>query len=363
MFVDQAIVKVAAGTGGSGASLLRALQVHAQGRSRRRRRRARRQRLRGGRSQPEHAARLPLPHRVEGGAGAARHGEEQDRRLHRRHRAAGAAGHGGEGHVHRRGPGRGHGGRPPAGGARRPRRARQRPLRHAPPTGRRASGSPAPKARNAKSSWCSSSSPTSAWWANRTPGKSTLLSVISAARPKIADYPFTTLEPNLGVVGLSGSRTFVVADIPGIIEGAHAGKGLGLRFLRHVERTRVLAYLLPLDAEDPQAVYEQLRREIAAYSEELAAKPHVVVLTKADLLADEASAPTLCRRRRRRDVHNFQRRRHRARGPEGVSLALRRGGAPRGGGRRAGVCRACRRREDAALFDPESADDGADDGT
>ena len=101
-------------------------------------------------------------------------------------------------------------------------------------------------------------------------GKSTLLSVISAARPKIADYPFTTLEPNLGVVGLSGSRTFVVADIPGIIEGAHAGKGLGLRFLRHVERTRVLAYLLPLDAEDPQAVYEQLRREVATYSEELA---------------------------------------------------------------------------------------------
>src|SRR5512147_2536991 len=104
-------------------------------------------------------------------------------------------------------------------------------------------------------------------------GKSTLLSVISAARPKIADYPFTTLEPNLGVVGLSGHRTFVVADIPGIIEGAHAGKGLGLKFLRHVERTRVLAYLLPLDAADPQATYEQLRREIASYSEELAHKP------------------------------------------------------------------------------------------
>jgi GTP-binding protein len=93
-------------------------------------------------------------------------------------------------------------------------------------------------------------------------GKSTLLSVISAARPKIADYPFTTLEPNLGVVGLSGNRSYVVADIPGIIEGAHEGKGLGLKFLQHVERTRVLAFLVPLDAEDPQAVYDQLRHEV-----------------------------------------------------------------------------------------------------
>ena len=93
-------------------------------------------------------------------------------------------------------------------------------------------------------------------------GKSTLLSVISAARPKIADYPFTTLEPNLGVVGLCGHRTFVVADIPGIIEGAHEGKGLGLRFLQHVERTRVLAFLVPLDAPDPQAVYDRLRDEV-----------------------------------------------------------------------------------------------------
>ena len=117
-------------------------------------------------------------------------------------------------------------------------------------------------------------------------GKSTLLSVISAARPKIADYPFTTLEPHLGVVALSDHRTFVVADIPGIIEGAHAGKGLGLRFLQHVERTRMLAVLIPADSPDPQATYELLRREAAAYSKELASKPHVVVLTKADLIAD-----------------------------------------------------------------------------
>jgi len=115
-------------------------------------------------------------------------------------------------------------------------------------------------------------------------GKSTLLSVVSAARPKIADYPFTTLEPNLGVIALSGHRTFVMADIPGIIEGAHEGKGLGFRFLQHVERTRVLAFLVPLDSEDPQATYQRLRQEIEAYSPELARKNHVVLLTKADLL-------------------------------------------------------------------------------
>lgn len=119
-------------------------------------------------------------------------------------------------------------------------------------------------------------------------GKSTLLSTISAARPRIADYPFTTLEPNLGVVALSGSRTFVVADIPGIIEGAHAGKGLGLRFLRHVERTRLLLYLVPCDSEDPAGVYRKLRREIELYSEALAAKPHALLLTKRDLLGDAA---------------------------------------------------------------------------
>lgn len=122
-------------------------------------------------------------------------------------------------------------------------------------------------------------------------GKSTLLSVISAARPKIADYPFTTLEPNLGVVGLSGSRSFVVADIPGIIEGAHEGKGLGLTFLRHVERTRALAFLVPLDSEDPAALYLQLRQEVARYSPALARKPHVLVLTKRDLLGPDVMLP------------------------------------------------------------------------
>jgi len=124
-------------------------------------------------------------------------------------------------------------------------------------------------------------------------GKSTLLSVVSAARPKIADYPFTTLEPYLGVVGLSDHRSFVLADIPGIIEGAHQGKGLGLKFLRHVERTRLLAFVIPLDAPDPQAVYDQLRREIEAYSPALSVKPHVVLLSKRDLLPAGQPLPTL----------------------------------------------------------------------
>lgn len=122
-------------------------------------------------------------------------------------------------------------------------------------------------------------------------GKSTLLSVISAARPKIADYPFTTLQPNLGVVALSDHRTFVVADIPGIIEGAHEGKGLGLQFLRHIERTRLLAFVIPIDAMDWQAEYDQLRREVREYSPELAEKPHCVVFSKMDLMGETYLPP------------------------------------------------------------------------
>jgi len=114
-------------------------------------------------------------------------------------------------------------------------------------------------------------------------GKSTLLSVVSAARPKIADYPFTTLAPNLGVVQLSDHRTFVIADIPGIIEGAHEGKGLGLQFLRHIERTRLLAFMIPIDSMDWQAEYDGLRAEVRKYSAELAGRPHCVVFTKLDL--------------------------------------------------------------------------------
>jgi GTP-binding protein len=122
-------------------------------------------------------------------------------------------------------------------------------------------------------------------------GKSTLLSVISAATPKIGDYPFTTLAPNLGVVQMSDNRTFVVADIPGIIEGAHEGKGLGLQFLRHIERTRLLAFLIPIDSMDWQEEYDQLRTEVERYSPELAQKPHCVVFTKMDLLGETEPAP------------------------------------------------------------------------
>lgn len=124
-------------------------------------------------------------------------------------------------------------------------------------------------------------------------GKSTLLAAISAARPKVADYPFTTLQPNLGVVDLSDGRSFVVADIPGIIEGAHEGRGLGLQFLRHIERTRTLAFMIPVDVEDAQAEYELLRREVEAYSAELAGKPHCVVLTKSDLLGPDEDPPVV----------------------------------------------------------------------
>ena len=121
-------------------------------------------------------------------------------------------------------------------------------------------------------------------------GKSTLISRISAARPKIADYPFTTLEPHLGVVDLGGRPGFVVADIPGLIEGAHHGAGLGDRFLRHVERCRLLLHLVdPIPPErDPVHDAEVIDRELAAYSPELARKPRIVVVTKRDALTDEA---------------------------------------------------------------------------
>jgi GTP-binding protein len=122
-------------------------------------------------------------------------------------------------------------------------------------------------------------------------GKSTFLAAVSAATPKVADYPFTTLTPNLGVVRLSGHRSFVIADIPGIIEGAHEGKGLGHQFLRHIERTRTLALLIPSDALEPQAEYDKLRDELLRYSEELAATAHCVVFTKADLLPPEWPEP------------------------------------------------------------------------
>ncbi|HET7274402.1 MAG TPA: GTPase ObgE [Longimicrobiaceae bacterium] len=122
-------------------------------------------------------------------------------------------------------------------------------------------------------------------------GKSTFLATVSEATPKIADYPFTTLTPNLGVIQLSDARSFVVADIPGIIEGAHEGKGLGLQFLRHIERTRTLAVMIPADTLEPQAEYERLRTELRNYSPELADKSHCVIFTKSDLLPPDWPEP------------------------------------------------------------------------
>jgi len=114
-------------------------------------------------------------------------------------------------------------------------------------------------------------------------GKSTLLSVISAARPKIADYPFTTLQPNLGIVKYKDYNSFVVADIPGLIEGAHTGKGLGHQFLKHIERTRALAFLIDITDENPEETFDVLYKELSAFSKIIIQKPFVVVFTKSDI--------------------------------------------------------------------------------
>lgn len=121
-------------------------------------------------------------------------------------------------------------------------------------------------------------------------GKSTLLSAISAARPKIADYPFTTMEPQLGIVSYRDNRSFVMADIPGIIEGASEGKGLGLRFLRHIERNAVLLFMVPADADNIREQYEILLRELEQFNPDLVDKPRVLAISKSDLLDDELIA-------------------------------------------------------------------------
>jgi len=129
-------------------------------------------------------------------------------------------------------------------------------------------------------------------------GKSTLISRISAARPKIADYPFTTLQPQLGVVSLDDFRSFVVADIPGLIEGAHLGHGLGVQFLWHIERTRLLAHLVDVSdstGREPVHDFETVMAELASFSEDLAAKPMIVVATKMDAAQDPARVESLRR--------------------------------------------------------------------
>jgi GTPase len=115
-------------------------------------------------------------------------------------------------------------------------------------------------------------------------GKSTLLSVLSAAKPEIGDYPFTTLRPNLGIVSYRDHRSFVMADIPGIIEGAHEGKGLGLRFLRHIERNSVLLFVIPADSDDIKKEYKVLLKELKTYNPELVHKTRMLAITKSDML-------------------------------------------------------------------------------
>lgn len=118
-------------------------------------------------------------------------------------------------------------------------------------------------------------------------GKSTLLSVVSAAKPKIANYPFTTLEPNLGIVSYRDGKSFVMADIPGIIEGASEGKGLGLRFLRHIERNSLLLFVVPADSDDISKEYDILVRELKLYNPELLDKTHLLAISKSDMLDEE----------------------------------------------------------------------------
>ncbi|MBN9293357.1 MAG: GTPase ObgE [Flavobacteriia bacterium] len=115
-------------------------------------------------------------------------------------------------------------------------------------------------------------------------GKSTLLSVLTAAKPEIGDYPFTTLRPNLGIVNYRGNRSFVMADIPGIIEGAHEGKGIGHRFLRHIERNSLLLFMIPADSNDIEKEYEVLLNELAEYNPELLDKKRLLAITKSDML-------------------------------------------------------------------------------
>jgi len=138
-------------------------------------------------------------------------------------------------------------------------------------------------------------------------GKSTLISVISAAKPKIADYPFTTLEPNLGVVDMGDYKTFVVADIPGLIEGASQGAGLGDRFLRHVERTKFILHLVDVSSasgRDPIEDYRIINRELAAYNEDLALRPQIIVATKIDALDDPERLESL-RKQAKKDRKPF----------------------------------------------------------
>jgi len=156
-------------------------------------------------------------------------------------------------------------------------------------------------------------------------GKSTLISRISAARPKIADYPFTTLEPHLGVVELPDFRSFVVADIPGLIEGAHLGAGLGIQFLRHIERTRLLVHLVdvsPANGRDPVEDFETVMHELASFSELLVEKPMIVAATKMDAAQDPERVESLRRHAEARGFACFEISSATGRGVEDLKYAM-----------------------------------------
>lgn len=171
-------------------------------------------------------------------------------------------------------------------------------------------------------------------------GKSTLISRISAARPLIADYPFTTLAPNLGVVDIGKYRSFVVADIPGLIEGAHLGQGLGIRFLRHIERTKILVHLVdvsPYSGRDPLEDYRVIMKELEAFSPEVAARPQVLAANKIDLLGgDKARLMRLRRMAARKKIPFFAISAIKREGLkpliEALARALNRSGEETGGG-------------------------------
>ena len=156
-------------------------------------------------------------------------------------------------------------------------------------------------------------------------GKSTLISRVSAAKPKIADYPFTTLEPNLGVVQMDGYRSFVVADIPGLIEGAHTGAGLGIQFLRHIERTRLLAHLVDVSetsGRDPVQDFEIVMQELASFSDDLAQKPMIVVATKMDAAQDPERVEALRRVAAERHLPFFEISSATGQGIDGLKFAM-----------------------------------------
>ncbi len=266
-FIDEVRISVKAGDGGNGFLAFRREKFVPRGRPQRRRRRPRRRRRARRQQAPQHPAPLPLQPRAQSAARPARRRQQPHRTRRRRHRGAGAGGHGGLRRRDRRDTPRLHAGRASASRRRRagaadaatstspPRRTRRRP-----------NTNPAsPARRNALRLELKLLADVGLVGFPNA-GKSTLISRISAARPKIADYPFTTLEPNLGVVSAGDNRSFVVADIPGLIEGAHEGAGLGIQFLRHVERTRLLVHLVDVSEDsgrDPVNDFEVILEELA----------------------------------------------------------------------------------------------------